>query len=352
MIDRRGATLITPPGGGIMRLKLRSLTVGLVLILAVVPTTGCGLLRGSYKVGDTVKGAKLDLKVTGVRFAREVTGFFPKVKQPADGYLWAFVDMEVTNTQKSAMEPYNGFVAYLTTKDGKDCTPGPAIMANGPSDFRHLGSIQSLDAGATDKGSVAFYVKEGAELASVRLSSFDFNKKDVTVLVPGVVAKAAVEEVVPLGKEAVADGVGLTVHRIRKSAGYSYKSGIMTYSLTPEKGNTFLEVDMSVRNVGREPTLAVGPEVLGNEIVKTAPDSPGAGRLFAVGPDDKYNPPMGSIGMFRDEMMPKPLWWQVAPLSKGATERAWLTFNVPDGVNYQLELRMPRLGPPIRFLLE
>ena len=284
--------------------------------------------------------------------AREVTGFFPKLTQPADGYLWAFVDMEVTNTSKASVEPYNGFVVYLTTKDGKDCQSGPPVMANGPSDFQNLGSIQSLDAGATDTGSVAFYVKEGAELGSVRLSSFDFNKKDVEVFLSGVTAQAPVEAVVALGKEAVADGVGVTVHGVRKSAKYAYKSGIMTYSLTPEKGNTFLEVDMSVRNVGREPTLAVGPDVLGNEIVKPAPDSPGAGRLFLVGPDDKYNPPMGSIGLFREEMMPKPLWWKVEPLDKGATGRAWVTFNIPDGVSYQLELRMPRLGPPIRFALE
>lgn len=61
---------------------------------------------------------------------------------------------------------------------------------------------------------------------------------------------------------------------------------------------------------------------------------------------------MGSIGLFREEMMPKPLWWKVEPLDKGATGRAWVTFNIPDGVSYQLELRMPRLGPPIRFALE
>jgi hypothetical protein len=336
-----------------MRHALRVLAVGLVLTLGIAAASGCGLVgKTSYKVGDTVKGANLDVKVTGVRFAREVTGFFPKVNQPADGYLWAFVDMDVTNTSKSAAEPYSGFVVYLTTKDGKDCQSGPPVMANGPSDFRNLGSIQSLDAGETDTGSVAFYVKEGAELGSVRLSTFDLNKKDVEVFLAGTVAQAPVEEVVALGKEAVADGVGLTVHRIRKVKKYAYKSGIMTYSLTPDKGNVFLEVDMSVRNVGREPTLAVGADLLGNEIVRMAPDSPGAGRLFLVGADDKYNTPMGSIGMFREEMMPKPLWWKIAPLKKGATKRAWLPFNVADGEKYQLELRMPRLGPAIRFALE
>lgn len=335
-----------------MRHVLRAVAVGLVLTLTITTATGCSLAKGPYKVGDTVEGANLDLKVTGVRFARGVTGFFPKLRPPADGYLWAFVDMEVTNAQKSAADPYTGFVVYLTTKDGKDCTPGPAIMANGPADFQHLGSIQSLDAGESDTGSVPFYVKEGAELASVRLSTFATNKKDVKVLLSGITAQAPVEEVVPLGKEAVADGVGVTIHGIRKSAKYSYKSGIMTYSLTPEKGNTFLEVDMSVRNVGREPTLTVGPDMLGNEIVKTPPDSPAASKVFLVGPDDKYSSPMGSIGLFREEMMPKPLWWKVDPLDKGATERAWVTYNVPDGVAYQLELRMPRLGPPIRFALE
>jgi hypothetical protein len=336
-----------------MRRALRVLAVVVVLTLAIVALAGCSLIgKASYKTGDTVKGANVDVKVTGVRFARQVTGFFPKVNQPADGYLWAFVDMEVTNTSKAAAEPYTGFVVSLSTKDGKGCTPGPPIMANGPSDFQHLGSIQSLDAGETDTGSVAFYVKEGAELGSVRLSTFDSNKGDVEVSVSGTVAEAPVEEIVALGTEAVVDGVGLTVHGIRTAAKYSYKSGIMTYSSTPQKGNTFLEVDMSVRNVGREPTLTVGPDVLGSEMVRMAPDSLGAGRLFLVGPDGTYNTPMGSIGLFREEMMPKPLWWKVPPLNKGATERAWLPFSVPSGVTYQLELRMPRLGPAIRFALE
>jgi len=336
-----------------MRHALRALTAGLALTLAGIALSGCSLLGGSsYKVGDTVKGANLNVKVTGVRFAREVTGFFPAPKQPKDGYLWAFVDMELTNTQKASMVPGSGFAVSLTTKDGKDCQAGPPVMANGPSDFQHLASIQSLDAGESETGSVAFYVKEGAELGSVRLDSFDTSKKDVTVSVAGIKAEAPVESIVALGKEAVADGVGITIHGIRKSAKYSYKSGIMTYSLTPEKGNAFFEVDMSVRNISREPTLAVGPDVLGNEIVKLAPGSPGAGKLFIVGPDKKYGGPMGSIGLFRDEMMPKPLWWDVADLKVGETQRAWLVFNVPDGVKYELELHIPRLGPPIRLALE
>jgi hypothetical protein len=337
-----------------MRRVIRN-SVGLFAVAALATTlAGCSLLSGgsSYKVGDTVKGSTVSAKVTGVRFAREVTGFFPAVAQPAEGSLWAFVDMELTNTQTDALtEPYSAFGVTLVTEDGKKAADGPPIMANGPPDFHALGTIQSLDAGESAKGTAAFYVTEGATLGEVRLSDFGLDKKDVSVSLGGIKAEAPKAEVVALGKAADVGGVEVTIHGTRVKKKYSYKSGILTSSLTPGKGNEFLEIDMTISNVSIESSITVS-DLFGNEIFSAEPDTPSASRIFVVDDKKNYAGPMGSIGLFREEMMPKPLWWNVKPLKVGESKRAWVVYNVPAAGTYHVMTRMPRLGPPVLFSLK
>ena len=73
-----------------------TLAAAAVLCALAAGLCACSLLPGGGsgpKLGQAIKGTNLVIKVKGVRFARQVTGFYPAVKQPAKAFLWAFVDV-------------------------------------------------------------------------------------------------------------------------------------------------------------------------------------------------------------------------------------------------------------------
>ena len=228
-------------------------------------------------------------------------------------------------------------------KDGSGLPLAGPVLANGPYDFHDLLDIGELAAGETTTTYVVFVGPVGQTLDRLAFRNWiEGDSEELSVDLGGAVIEVTEPEPIAIGETFEVNGLRVTVHDVKYPTSYSYKSGIMSGTYSPETGGVYAQVDLTIENVSNpEPHDFSETNVLGTLGLSTGPGA--SARILA---DDVIYTPDDLLGLYKEEAYPKPQWWKVKPLAIGDSERAFVVFIVPDNAAELLfEYREPTLGP-------
>ena len=340
-----------------MNSVLTRILLVVVCALMLVAIAGCdvigGLLGGSEggTVGEPFTAGGFEATVTEVRVVPKVEGFYPEIDTPADGWALAIVTVTLTNTGDEPADPPTQMQAGLLTSADPDLQVALTLTANGPYNYSDMLGLESVPSGETTAGILFFPVKTDATLQELVFRDWVPGEDDIVVdLGDTPVSVEPAPAPAAIGESIEVNGLKITVHGVKFPGEYSYESGIMSGTYSPEGNGQYVEVDFTIENVSNPTPHDAGVE---NATGIFGGGGPGAAaRVYADG--EPYFPD-NLIGLFKSDAYPSPYWTStdMLPIEMGQSSRGYFVFIAPkDASELLFEYRQPTMGPEPQFSLK